>query len=82
MFKTIKTRTEHLVCNLAKDSKGQPYYQIWDKENTGKPLLLYVNAHTIHIAEEITNVVEHPYYKEMCDIIEMLAEEERNGGLN
>lgn len=72
---TIKTETEHLSCTRQKDEKGQHYYKICDKESN-KPLILYIDINTIKISDDIDDVTKHPYFKEMCCLIQGLMDEE------
>ena len=82
----IKCTTEHLLCTIEQnDDTMSVYYCIWDLNDSKKPLLIYVNAHTIHIAVEIDDITEHPYFGEICGIVQDLAEEEyernKKGGI-
>ena len=69
----VKYETEHLTCNIAKDEKGNPYHQIWEKENKEKPIALYVDQQTMHLANEFPlEASEYKYIKEFCEIIKLL----------
>lgn len=69
----VKYETEHLTCNIAKDEKGNSYYQIWEKENKEKPIALYVDRQTMHLADEFPlEASEYKYIKEFCEIIKLL----------
>ena len=68
----VKYETEHLTCNIAKDEKGNPYHQIWEKENKEK-IALYIDRQTMHLANEFPlEASEYKYIKEFCEIIKLL----------
>ena len=68
----VEYETEHLTCNIAKDEKGNPYHQIWEKENKEKPIALY-DRQTMHLANEFPlEASEYKYIKEFCEIIKLL----------
>ena len=69
----VKYETEHLTCNIAEDEKENSYYQIWEKENKEKPIALYVDRQTMHLADEFPlEASEYKYIKEFCEIIKLL----------
>lgn len=69
----VKYETRHLACNIAKDEKGNSYHQIWEKENKEKPIALYVDRQTMHLADEFpSEASDYKYIKEFCEIIKFL----------
>lgn len=69
----VKYETKHLTCNIAKDEKGNSYHQIWEKENKEKPIALYVDRQTMHLADEFpSEASDYKYIKEFCEIIKFL----------
>lgn len=70
----LKTETEHLTCNMAKDGKGCNYWQIWEKGKDDEPIAIFVNEYDIRINESIENVVDYVYFEELKKIINDLAD--------
>ena len=46
-----KYTTEHLVCYQTTDSVGNKHYQIFESDNMSKPICIYVDRSTMHLAD-------------------------------
>ena len=67
-------KTNNLYCILALDMKEQLHYQIFEFQNTSKPVAIYsAQFNKLHLADEFPlNVKEYKYFNEMCEIIQYL----------
>ena len=80
-MKIIKYTTENLKCYRAFDSKGQEHYQIFEKANETKPIMIYVNKNRMLLSDEFPiQANQYKYFNELCDIVQTLTdlENERN----
>ena len=69
----VKYSTEHLICYLGKNDKGQIYYTIFEKEDMKEPIAIYVDRKTIHLANRFPQPEnQYKYFDEMCEIISVL----------
>lgn len=74
--RVLKYETKHLKCLLCKDEKGQQHYQIFEKENMTKPVVIYINNRTqMKISNEVPRIVEnYKYFIELGEIVEFLIQ--------
>ena len=72
-MKLIKFTTQNLVCYHAKDGVGNSHYQIYELDNYSKPICIYVDRNTIHLAEELPeNVTTYKFFEELWELINLL----------
>lgn len=71
----VKYKTKHLQCFLSKDQWGKKHYQIFEKGDINKPVLIYVDPHTpLKISNELPkNIHEYKYFLELGEIVEFLV---------
>ena len=71
----LKYTTKHLVCNQAKDSVGNIHYQIFESDNMTKPVCIYVDKHTMHLADELPlDLNKYKFLDELVEVIQFLYE--------
>lgn len=72
-MKLIKFTTQNLVCYHTKDSVGNPHYQIYELDKFEKPICIYVDRNTMHLAEELPeDVTTYKFFEELGELIEIL----------
>lgn len=72
-MKLIKFTTQNLVCYHAKDSVGNSHYQIYELDKYDKPVCIYVDRSTMHLADELPlDITTYKFFEELKELIELL----------
>lgn len=71
----VKYTTAHLVCHLVKDNVGNKHYQIFESDNMSKPICIYVDRSTMHLADELPHDMDnYKFLNELVEVIQFLYE--------
>ena len=69
----IKFTTEHLVCYQTKDGVGNSHHQIYELDKYDKPICIYVDRSTMHLADELPlDITRYKFFEELKELIELL----------
>lgn len=72
-MKLIKFTTKNLVCYHTKDGVGNEHYQIYELDKYDKPICIYVDRKTMHLADELPlDITTYKFFEELKELIDIL----------
>lgn len=70
----IKYTTEHLICYLDKNDRGEIYHKIFEKEDKEEPICIYTDRTTMKLSNRVPEGKEetYKYFFELGEIVQFL----------